>query len=528
MANGNSNNLKQVRPLGPMGTGPGPVFQDEQIPIPPMPMFQQDAPIDMADLEARLNALLQPAAAPAQQPLGFGGVAKGLLAALPQAIAVLLSKDPAQTLQKQIENLQAMQFQREEAERVRRERLEEMKRTVGIDLVRGEMTERRATAREKRQFGMQVSLTKQEQEFKQGERESAEKAAERLAKYDVEARRKLQESQQTFTLQLQKLADERDDLAKYVTQREKHRAMGIPDDVAVRMARSDVKGQAYDAQAQKYIDAITLEEKEFKTTARKLELSKLRSEIAQNLAQAAAARASAASKSKLGEEMEWVAKQQWGLTADGRMVLLDKMAKDPAGTYIDEKGAPVVPIDSRKAQGIYLMREGQKINKEAGEVKVISGAEKKIQADNLDAQIGAYKSSPTPPSNEQIARSLRANATTPQDKEAAEDAITRNNLESRVEAKKSAFILKLPIGAKGGVSTVIDIPIATEGPYGAIGRSLESGSLGQIGDAFRRVPTATKEAFETMFRKNTPEENQRLLEEARKRFGPTPTPTPKQ
>jgi hypothetical protein len=413
-----SNNLNPAVPMLPFP------MPDEG--VAPPPPFSAGAPVDVSDLQAQLAALLQPTPESTARP----GIGRQLLSSLPGAISILLSDKPGEALQQQVAEMRKMQFQREQEERARKDRLEEIKRITGIDIIKGQISERQQIAREKRGYEAQVGLTRQEQEFRTKERQAEAESRLRLAEYDTKARQKLQESQNEFTLKLQDLANQRDDMAIYRTQREKHRSMGIPDSIADQMAQADVKGVAYSPEAHKYIDVWTAKEGAFREQHRSLELKKLQSEIAENLAQAAHARAAAAaasSKSHLAEGLDFVAKQQWGLTGDGRMVILDKMAKDFQGNYVDEKGQPVTPIDARKAQAMYLMREGQALNASAQPLgATMNAGEQKILADNVDAQIRGMRGKI---SDDQIVRGLRESAKSPAEKEAAEKAIIRNGLD---------------------------------------------------------------------------------------------------
>jgi hypothetical protein len=177
------------------------------------------------------------------------------------------------------------------------------------------------------------------------------------------------------------------------------------------------------------------------------------------------------------------------------MVILDKMAKDFQGNFVDEAGKPVTPIDARKAQAMYLMREGQALSAGSQPVgQVMSIGEQRALADNYDAQIRAQRGQFT---DDQLATALRSSAKTPDQKEAAEQAIIRNGLEKKVEGKKRRMV--------GGSS----VPM----PNIDIGRPSPLSGIPQIMDSFG----AGLDALRGMFRKNTPEENLRLLEEMRKR-----------
>jgi hypothetical protein len=488
--------LPPVTPIAaPPISNPGvltpPTFSTPEEPMAPLPPFSPGAPVDVSDLQAQLAALLQPTPDTTPRP----GLGSRLLNQIPQALAVLLARDPGGALQEQLAEMKKIAFAREQQERARKERQEDLRRTVGIDLVRGEIENRRQIASERRRYDQNVAITGQEQAFRTKERQAEAESRFRLAEYDAQSRVALQDSANAFRLDLQKRADERDDMARYTTQREKHRLMGIPPEIADEMAQADVAGQPYSKRAQAYVDAWTANEAKFRDTARNLEIDKLKSEIARNRAQAAAARSSAGARSHLAEGLDWVGKQQWGLTQDGRMVILDKMAKDFQGNFVDEAGKPVTPIDARKAQAMYLMREGQALSAGSQPVgQVMSIGEQRALADNYDAQIRAQRGQFT---DDQLATALRSSAKTPDQKEAAEQAIIRNGLEKKVEGKKRRMV--------GGSS----VPM----PNIDIGRPSPLSGIPQIMDSFG----AGLDALRGMFRKNTPEENLRLLEEMRKR-----------
>lgn len=399
---------------------------------PPPPPFQPGAPVDVSDLEARIAALLQPESSPAPQPMGFTGVLRNLLAALPQAISVGLSKDPGEALSNQLRETRALQFQREQREQARKDKLEDLRRQVGIDLARGEIEQRREVGREGRRYQQQVALTQQEQAFRKGERQAEAESRFQLADLELKGREKLQLAQFANAKELAAMNFENDVQLKSVQTAAAFAAMGIkgdPYDVAKRALTGKLT-----AADQKALDEMHAREfaqvQQERGLQRKLtqaQINKLNADAAESRARASSAGGGGLNGQMLSifnKGLEDAIKTQRVELDNGQIAELSGLS-DIQKTSIKRFIPQEESIQRFMAGPGKLLLAG--VAKGFSATMNVSGADKTIVAKELDQQIKQFRSAKMP--DNKIVEGLIQYGQSNNRSQDAQDAIIRNGLE---------------------------------------------------------------------------------------------------
>lgn len=351
MANGsdffNKGTLIQREPAQPGINNLRTLFDPVRRTPPALPQAQS---VDVSDLLAKIEALMAPTPAPAAQPMNAGNILQQLFTALPQALAVGISRNPSETLEKQLERQQAMQFQRELEESRRKERLDEIRRMTGIDIVKGEISERRAVAREGREREFKLFETEEEQAFEL-----------RKQQLDFEARRRMQEEQNDFLRSLEDVRYQRESIAQSIKRTTELSLMGIPPENALSIAKTELAGLPITGADKKLLDAAYLEEFGFQKKAKELGLQKelatierLKAEAFQARAQGRASLAAAnAKQAAINDTLKEIRQGNFVVDADGNLVhksLTDNMF----GTTIN--GKAVKFTDPRQVEAIFQQK----------------------------------------------------------------------------------------------------------------------------------------------------------------------------
>lgn len=480
MANGNSNSLKPVVPMLP--------FPMPNEGAPPPPPFQPGAPVDVSDLEARIAALLQPESSPAPQPMGFTGVLRNLLAALPQAISVGLSKDPGEALTNQLREMRAMQFQREQREQARKDKLEDLRRQVGIDLARGEIEQRREVGREGRRYQQQVALTQQEQAFRTGERQAEAESRFRLAELDQRGREALQQAQFANAKELALMNFENDVQLKSVQTALGYAAMGMDGAKAYDLAKRVLSGKSTAAD-QKALSEMHAREfgqiQKERGLQQRLTLSQIRkneADVIESHARAAAARASGSSGLN-GEMAKVFFKGLEDAIKTPTVVLADGTVTDRTGLSVIDQANVVKTLSQEENIQRYMNGPGKLLlaglAKGFSQNQVVTGPAKEVVAKELDTQIKAFRKQKMP--DNKIVEGLLEYGKANNRQQDAVDAIIRNGLEKVGKQVIEADIKR--IGAGGKVNQLPTAKPAFQSSIGGTGiipralRSIEQGMV---------------------------------------------------
>lgn len=462
-----SNSLT-LRP--PVPLVPFPPFEDE-LPPPPRP-FQPGPPVDTSDLMAQINALLQPNT-PAPQPMGIGGVLKALLAGLPQAVAVGLSKDPAAALNEQLKEMRAMQFQREQQAQARKDRLEDLRRTVGIDLARGEIEQRRQVGREQRQYGQQVALVQQEQAFRRGERQEEAESRFQMAQLEQRGREALQQAAFENAKTLADQNYERDVLLKATQDAAKFAALGMKGEMAYDIAKRALKGELTAADKKAINEVYSREFAELQLE-RKLGRRLTQAQINKLNSEAARDRAAASGGGGAGLHGEMMKVFFKGLedAVKTPMVVLANGTVTERATLSDADKMTVQKTLTQEENIQRFMNGPGKLllsglAKGFNQTTSVTGPAKALIAQQLDAQINQFKKIKA--SDDAIVKGLVEYGKASGNQEDVIDAIIRNKLEG--SAAKNAIredTFRMTSGAKVGQApkapVKVDSIIPGQGP----------------------------------------------------------------
>ena len=442
----NSNSLKPLVPMLPF-----PQQEEDIAPPPPLPAY---TPIDNSDLMSQINALLQPASSPTPQHTGFGGVLRNLLAALPQAISVGLSKDPGEALTNQLRETRAMNFQREQYERQRRDRLEDLRRQVGVDVLRGDIEQRREVARENRRYQQQVGLTQQEQAFRKGERQAEAESRYQLADLEQKGREALQASGFKNAVELSNMNFQNDVQLKSTELAMKYAALGMDGGVAYDIAKRSLSGKLTAAD-NKVISEVYGREygqlQQERALGRKLtqaQINELNAKAAHERAAAAAARGKGGG---LASEMQKVFFRGLEDAIKTPMVqLANGTVTERSGLSIIDQANVVKTLSQEENIARFMKGPGamllQGVAQGHSQETTLTGSEKAAVATSLDQQIKNFRKLKTP--DDKIVEGLIEWGKASGRMQDVTDTIIRNGLESAGKKYMEAGIREATSGAK--------------------------------------------------------------------------------
>lgn len=308
------------------------------------------SPVDISDLLARIESLMAPTPEAPPKEANLSNILQTLLNALPQAISVGISQDPGAALGQQLERLQAMMFQRELEAGRRKERLDEIRRMTGIDLIKGEISERR-----------QISGEQRAQQFKLFERQEDQDFELRKMDLDIAARRKLQEENNDFLRSLDDVRYQRESIAQNIKRTTELALLGIPQDAALRISKTELSGLPITGEDKKLLDAAYLSEFGFQKKAKELGIQKelamiekLKAEAFQSRAQGRASMIAANAKEHaMNDTIKEIRQGNFVVDADGNLVpkaLTDNMF----GTTI--QGKAVKYTDPRQVEAVFKQK----------------------------------------------------------------------------------------------------------------------------------------------------------------------------
>jgi hypothetical protein len=409
--------------------------------------------------------------------MGFTGVLRNLLAALPQAISVGLSKDPGEALTNQLREMRALQFQREQREQARKDKLEDLRRQVGIDLARGEIEQRREVGREGRRYQQQVALTQQEQAFRTGERQAEAESRFQLADLELKGREKLQLAQFANAKELAQMNFENDVQLKSVQTAAAFAAMGMKGEQAYDVAKRALTGKltAADQKALSEMHgrefAQTQAERGLQRKLTQAQINKLNAEAARDRAAASGAGGSGLNGQMLSifnKGLEDAIKTQRVELDNGQIAELSGLS-DIQKTSIKRFIPQEESIQRYMAGPGKLLLSG--VAKGFAANMNVTGADKTIVAKELDQQIKQFRAAKMP--DNKIVEGLIQYGQSNNRSQDATDAIIRNGLEPIAkkvmegqirEASKGAKVVPLPtqkqpfqsaIGGTGPVPNVL-------------------------------------------------------------------------
>jgi hypothetical protein len=174
-----------------------------------------------------VRELLAPAVAPEPTPMTAIDRIGSILNSVAQGVSIGTSQDPGRALQGQLQQQQQMKFQADQAQKERDERIANLNRQFGLQVLGGQIQEQQDIKKEKRTQGYKAEERKasEEEEIRRFAREktgkeellnlSHEKSLE-LARFNNIWEVDKQERGQEFTERMTKLREDNDLLAKQV------------------------------------------------------------------------------------------------------------------------------------------------------------------------------------------------------------------------------------------------------------------------------------------------------------------------